>query len=474
MSDVEQTLPVTAPEDPVTGLPVWVTVLKKRTGLDRAILFTVVARGLQGLGSVGTVLIIMRFLTPIQQGYYYALWSLVALQIVFELGFSFVVLQIAAHERAHLQMLPSGVLVGDPLAHSRLASILQWSVRWYLVMACIMAFAMMVGASHFFSLRQSGNEALWLWPLRCTVTACCITFALGPVISFLEGSGMITDVARMRFVQSLVSSGLAWSALLMHHGLFAPGMVLCGQGLVAAALIVRRRSYLLPLMRRKVDGNTVSWKREVWPFQWKIAVSWMCDYFIFQMFTPVLFAFRGPAEAGRMGLSISAVTQLGGIVLAWMSTKAAPFGTFVARKQIDQLDRLFFRTLSQSLVLFACGAALLLGVAIALPKLSPHLGPRIAPWPVFLLLLLTGLGSHVVQSEALYLRAHKVEPFLVQSIIVATSTTGLMLLVVKPFGTVGVSLAYFVVLGIGGTISATLIFARMRRRWAFVGDNVDG
>ena len=69
-------------------------------GLDRAIAFTVLGRVLQGLGSVGSVLLIVHFLTPAEQGYYYTLWSLVALQSVFELGFSFVILQVAAHERA--------------------------------------------------------------------------------------------------------------------------------------------------------------------------------------------------------------------------------------------------------------------------------------------------------------------------------------------------------------------------------------
>ncbi|MBW8870245.1 MAG: hypothetical protein JF563_05650, partial [Acidobacteriales bacterium] len=57
-------------------------------GLDRAIAFTVLGRVIQGLGSVGSVLLIVHFLTAAEQGYYYALWSLVALQSVFELGFS--------------------------------------------------------------------------------------------------------------------------------------------------------------------------------------------------------------------------------------------------------------------------------------------------------------------------------------------------------------------------------------------------
>ena len=112
--------------------------------------------------------------------------------------------------------------------------------------------------------------------------------------------------------------------------------------------------------RRSVGSSTGAW--EVFgQFQWRIAVSWICDYFIFQLFTPVLFAFRGPVEAGQMGLSMSAVTQLGGIVLAWMSTKAAPFGSLVARRDFDALDTLFFRTLRQSLAIFAGRRA---GVAV--------------------------------------------------------------------------------------------------------------
>jgi hypothetical protein len=469
LSDPQQIVPVIPPDDPAAGSAMWIRALKHRTGLDRAILFTVVARILQGLGSIGTVLLIVRFLTPVEQGYYYALWSLVALQIVFELGFSFVILQIAAHERAHLQRLPDGTIVGDHRAHSRLASILQWSVRWYLVMALVMGGAMLLGAMRFFTLHQPGSKALWFWPLCCTVAACCVTFAIGPVLSFLEGSGMVTEVARMRFSQSLVSSGLAWTAMLTHHGLFSPAMVLAGQGLVASTLVWRQRAYLMPLMRRQVRDSAISWRREVWPFQWKIAVSWMCDYFIFQLFTPVLFAFRGPVEAGRMGLSMSAVTQLGGIVLAWMSTKAAPFGTLVARHETGQLDRIFFRTLRQSLILFSLGAIIMMTTVVAIQELFPRLSQRIVPWPVFLLLLLTAASSHVVQSEALYLRAHKVEPFLVQSVVIASATAGLVLLLARSYGVLGVSLAYFAVLGIGGVISATIIFVRMRRHWSASG-----
>jgi len=88
--------------------PGWLVGLKHVLGLDRAIAFTVLARGVQILGSTGTVLLILRFLSPVEQGYYHTLLSLVSLQVVFELGFSFVILQMTAHECAHLTLHADG------------------------------------------------------------------------------------------------------------------------------------------------------------------------------------------------------------------------------------------------------------------------------------------------------------------------------------------------------------------------------
>jgi hypothetical protein len=436
-------------------------------GLDRAIAFTVLGRVVQGLGSVGSVLLIVHFLSASQQGYYYALWSLVALQSVFELGFSFVILQVAAHERALLEFHVDGSITGNEAAHFRLASLLQRAVRWYTSAAVVMGIVLLVGGMRFFALHQEPQAPqMWVVPLRVTVLACAITFSIGPVLSFLEGCGQVAQVARMRFFQSIVSVSAAWTAMLSHHGLFAPAMVLLGQGAVAGILLYSRRRLLMPLLRMHVAHRGIDWRREVWPFQWKIAVSWLCDYFIFQLFTPVLFAFRGPVEAGKMGLSMSIVMQMSAMMLAWMTTKAAPFGNLIAKKDTPELDRMFFRSLRQSISLFAGGAVFILMGVLTAPYIMPKISRRIEDWPIFLLLLLTALSSHVVQSEAIYLRAHKCEPFLVQSIVIALCTAGSVVVFAKTSGALGVSLAYFVVLGLAGVVSATAIFKTKRRQWA--------
>jgi len=130
MGKIDQQVPIAAEEQHVSARNGLLSRLKHTIGLDRAIAFTVLARGWSTVAGVVTVLLIAHFLTPAEQGYYYTFSSLVALQIVFELGFSFVILQLAAHERARLHIQEDGSITGDLVAHSRLASVLQRAVRY--------------------------------------------------------------------------------------------------------------------------------------------------------------------------------------------------------------------------------------------------------------------------------------------------------------------------------------------------------
>src|ERR1700689_56718 len=122
--------------------------LRTVLGLDRAVGFTVLARFWSSAAGLVTVALIAHFLSAAEQGYYYTFGSLVALQIVFELGFSFVILQMATHECAHLTLSKTGEITGDPVAHARLASVLQKAVRWYSIAAVLMLAALIPAGLH--------------------------------------------------------------------------------------------------------------------------------------------------------------------------------------------------------------------------------------------------------------------------------------------------------------------------------------
>ncbi len=438
-------------------------VFRKRLGMDRAIAYVFAARVCMALGSTGTVLLIVHFLSKVDQGYYYTLISLVNLQIIFELGFSFVVLQLAAHEAIHLQFGPDGRIYGDPNRRARLVAILQKTVRWYFLAGAIMAVTLLPAGITFFRKTTQPHDTVWLGPWTIAALATVVLFVLNPLCSFIEGCGQVRQVAGMRFAQAGLAVAASWGAIVLGKGLYAPGLVVVGNVIAVLVFLGSRHKILLHLFREKYDPKSLNWRNEVWSFQWRIAITWLCSYFTVQVLTPVLFASRGPIEAGRMGMSLSISAYTWNLVYAWMSTKATPFGQLIARKDYAALDHLFFHTLRVSLGILGVIVTACMAGVVAIQRLFPNLASRMVSPQLFVLLLITAVSTLIVQSEAIYLRAHKEEPLLWQAVIVALLTSAGAYFVAPRWGISGTCVVYFLSTGLIGVTSATLIFRAKRR-----------
>ncbi len=433
-------------------------------GIDRAIAFTVLARLWSSTAGLVTLALIARFLSPAEQGYYYLFGSIVALQIVFELGFSVVILQMASHESAHLTLSLDGQISGDPISHQRLASVLQRSIRWYSTAAVLMTVSLLPIGVRFFRDNHADTHVHWLLPWSLVVLASGLTFQIDPIFSFMEGCGYVSKIAKTRLGQSIAGSILAWGALSLHHGLFAPGLIICGQALVGIAFVLRHRKLLLSLFRHPAHDHRITF-REVWPFQWRIAVSWISGYFIFQLFNPILFKYWGPVAAGQMGMTLTISGAISTTAMAWVNTKAAPFGQMIARREFDKLDRVFFRALPQSVGLCFLGC---LSVWFTVLYLHLHHSPyanRFVPLlPLALILLVTTIGQITI-GQAIYLRAHKHEKFLVNSVVGAICMALSTIFLGRRFGIVGMASGYLATAIISGIGFGTYTFLKYRRIW---------
>jgi len=410
------------------------------------------------------VALIARFLSPAEQGYYYTFGSLVAMQMVFELGFSFVILQLASHERAHLSISSDYDITGDPIAHARLASVIQKSVRWYSIAAALLAVTLVPVGLYFFHTHEQRQSISWLLPWCLDALMAVLNFQFDPVLSFMEGCGYVANVARLRFAQSVTGSLLAWMALISHHGLFAPSMMLLGMASCSLAWILTKRKLLSGLLKYRPGTNRIRWSEEVWPFQWRIAASWFCGYFIFWLFNPVLFAYRGPVEAGRMGMSLSLANAVMNIAVSWVSTKSAPFGAFIARKEYGQLDHTFFRALWQSTaVSLVGGLAAWLGT-IFLNVQNIRFAYRLLDPSSIAMLMVYMVTNVIIFAQAFYLRAHKQEVFFVNSVVGAVSVTAFTLIFGRYYGARGIIVSCC----IGNVLSliwASYKFRKYRRLW---------
>jgi hypothetical protein len=203
----------------------------------------------------------------------------------------------------------------------------------------------------------------------------------------------------------------------------------------------------------------------VWPFQWRIAVSTLSGYFIYQAYNPILFASHGPEAAGRMGMSSTIMAAISGTAMAWVSTKSAPFGAMIARREFARLDAEFFRALKQSLVAIVGAAACFWAGVLALDALGWSVASRILDPMPLALLILTAIVNHVVTCEAIYLRAHKREPFLGLAVALAVGVLGTSYWLAPAHGALGMTAGSLVVTIIIGLFGGTWVFIAKRREW---------
>lgn len=443
--------------------------LLRLLGVDRAILYTVMAGGWSVISGPITLLFIAAFLSREEQGFYYTFANILGLQILFELGLSQVILQFASHEKAKLEWTPQGTLQGDEVARARLASLLRVALTWYGVVALLVLMLVLPGGLLFFGRYQpDGSAVAWQWPWSAIVIITVGTLFITPAYAVLEGCGLIAEIARVRVWQGVGGSLLVWLAL-SHGWKLLAGPLLGAFGLLTGLgwLWIKRRAVLLDLARLAFRNreNAVGWWSEVWPFQWRIALSWGSGYFISQLFNPILFAFHGPVAAGRMGMSLSIVATIGLTALSWVSTKAAPFGFLIANREWKKLDRLFFSCLWQSFPVVALGGAAFWMAAFYLRQIHHPLSQRfLEPLPLGLLIA-TAAVNHIWFAQAIYLRAHKQEPFLLISILTGFIVGPSAYLLGRPFGATGMMAGYLAASAVLGLGVGSWIFMRKRREW---------
>ena len=124
--------------------------LQRLLGIDGAISYTIMGKGVGVITTIFTVFFIARYLSPDEQGYYYTFASILSIQVFFELGLNNIITQFVAHEASYLTLNQELKFEGPERNKSRLADLLRFCVKWYAIFAVILLVALLVVGVFFF------------------------------------------------------------------------------------------------------------------------------------------------------------------------------------------------------------------------------------------------------------------------------------------------------------------------------------
>ncbi|HBO06469.1 MULTISPECIES: hypothetical protein [Bacteroides] len=422
--------------------------LASKLGIDKSIFFTSLARIVQAVGGVISILFVARYLTEIEQGFYYTFGSIVAIQVFFELGLNGIITQYVAHETAHLKWKTSTELAGEHKYLSRLSSLLHFCIKWYLCFAGVLLVTLIIVGFVFFGKYGLDDSVTWKLPWILLAAGTALNLLLAPALAFIEGLGKVEEVAKVRLYQQCCSLLIVWGGLILGAKLYVSGLNLLVIIVLVAAILFFSdfRKLLLSIWNVSLTEK-VNYRKEIFPYQWKIALSWISGYFIFQLFNPVLFATEGAVVAGQMGMTLAALNGIQALSLSWMTTKVPLYSGLIAQKKYPKLDTIFNRTLKQSV--FINGMLLVLMFIVVGAVRHWHivignkdLGNRFLPYIPMLLMMIPLFINQFVSSWAIYLRCHKQEPFLINSICAGITCCLSTIVLGKWFGVLGVTGGY--------------------------------
>jgi hypothetical protein len=462
------------PPSPPEARPGLARRLLRKAGVDRAVGYNLLYQVVSFVARPVSLFMTVAFLTIEEQGFQYTFASVLGLKVFFELGLGIVIVQFAGHEAGRLVPAGDGTLTGDPVAKARLGSLLRKQTFIYAALATSYAVTVLLLGWVFFS-RSSAGAVVWQPAWAWTVVVMALYLPLYGVINVLIGCGQVAAMARLNVAVTAVQMAVNWAALAAGAGLLAaPAGLSAGLAVNVAGLLCFHRRLLADLWRTPPVA-AVHWRREVWPLQWKISVSWLCTYVTTQVFNPLVFEFYGPAAAARVGLTLALAGMLQTLGWSWVGTRLPAFAGLVARRDFGRLDATFFRALAQATAVVLVGAVgMTAGVAVLGLAGSRYADRFLTPGWVAVAAA-AAVGWHLIDCLASYFHCYKQDPFLVVKLACAAATIPTAYLLCRYAGS-GPMLAghLAVTVGVGLGVGLPLFLSR-RRAWqsaapATVGD----
>ena len=196
-----------------------------KIGMDKAIAYSSGARIAGGVLGLLTVVIISTFLTGVEQGFYFTFGSIIALQVFFELGLTGIIVQYVAHEASHLTLNTNFQYEGEEIYISRLASLIRFCAKWYLLLAIgTFIFLLGVGTYFFSHYGDSHENVAWQipWILVCLGTA--LKLLQSPFNSIFMGIGKVKEMSKIGFYQQIIIPATACIGLICGLKLYVMGL----------------------------------------------------------------------------------------------------------------------------------------------------------------------------------------------------------------------------------------------------------
>ncbi len=414
--------------------------LIKKFGINELVIKSVTAKLIQAVGSVLLLLIIALKFNNYEQGFYFTFLSLAALQIFFELGLGTLITQKIAKivHNGNNNSINDIFKNNEEKLLNEIKEIYFYNLIWSLA-AAILLVPVVYGIGYLI-IQNSEKTDIVSWKIQW-MTLCVllgIQLIANLQISFFEGAGYLSEILKLKTKISFITPVVTITALLLNGGLFAISLIYLTQSLLIINWIKKTIKYeikwkLINFFNIKVF---IKWFGIIWPMQWKISVSWICGYIIYQSITPILMKYEGAIASGEYGLIANINNQMITLISAWAATKIPYYAKLRNDDNIKKLDIECKKTNKQIMAVW-----LIISIILGLFFLEYYHYKKQFYVSIYtlMMLLLISLFTLLTYSKNVLIRTFQIEPSLGPSVSFVIITIITYMTIGNEYGANGVA-----------------------------------
>lgn len=271
------------------------------------------------------------FLSNFDRGIFYTLSSIVAIQSIFELGFSNIILQYVS--RFSLGTISLGIVSAYD---NKVFDFYRFIVNLYFKLGTLLFIVIIVYSYFLFKGFEFDVKIITaVITLSFTTT---LTFIFFPNMSFVEALGDQNRVWRFRLLQILFNLLFLIFFYSLNFGLLAFPLATLLSLLIAIYLFGKDYFKFLTNIYSTKQSSTFNYKIDILPYQFKIGISWISGYFIYQIINPLVFKFQGAENAGKYGLTFAIFSGIQSVGLVFVATSIPRWSKVLSVKSFSFND----------------------------------------------------------------------------------------------------------------------------------------
>lgn len=398
------------------------------------------------IAGIITLYLLASILTPVEQGFYFALVALSQMGPLLDLGMQTLILQLVSHEQARVNLLSGGYISGANNSVGRVLSAARYSMFWYLIGSVVYFPGLVIFG--YWTFEESNQNIAWQLPWLSLIFLLVTDQLLNSIFLVLEGLNDLFFIHAARFIRALIFPVVIWICLLFSMGLWAiPLSFLICQILSLLLLIFFRKKFTAQIMLgiKKTTQARLSWRLDIFPLQWRLALSSIAGVITYNLMTPLAFKFGGALEAGKFGLSWAIAEAIFGIAILAISLKFPEMGGLASRSKWTELNKLSKSSGITAIAISVLGVLAFLGIVALLDYFKNPYSIRVLGGLSLILLMASVILKTYNSILIFYLRAHKKEPIFGLAMIATTGSIFLYYFGASTAGVYGLILAYFAI-----------------------------